>query len=214
MGLGLDVEVHAERGCRAAREQHAPVGLCGKQGGFRPRPAGSPEASLSAMSCSGQPRARASLGQAAAWVTLAGHLGRSLHVAAHLALQARREVAGCLRHLQCQRQWLGAQWAGLSLGAPSCPEPPGAPRGGAGSEQGHCPDCTLTVRRHARGKARLAHVGERQQPAPSGRWHAGQQVGSGACVREAREALGDVRPGRPCARRRALCVVVALEPVG
>eukprot|EP00964_Phaeocystis_antarctica_P145243 scaffold111252_cov63-Phaeocystis_antarctica.AAC.1 len=25
------------------------------------------------------------------------------------------------------RHWLGAQWAGLFLGAPSCPEPPGAP---------------------------------------------------------------------------------------
>ena len=31
---------------------------------------------------------------------------------------------GSLEHL---RQWLGAQWAGLSLGVPSCPELPGAP---------------------------------------------------------------------------------------
>ena len=84
-----------------------------------------------------------SLGQPrpSSWATLAGHHGRDLHIAAahltlaltlalaltltlglhiaaaHLALQARREVAGCLRHLECQRQWLGAQWAGLSLEA-------------------------------------------------------------------------------------------------
>ena len=31
---------------------------------------------------------------------------------------------GALEH---PRQWLGAQWAGLFLGVPSCPEPPGAP---------------------------------------------------------------------------------------
>ena len=29
--------------------------------------------------------------------------------------------------LEQPRQWLGAQWAGLFLGVPSCPEPPGAP---------------------------------------------------------------------------------------
>ena len=29
--------------------------------------------------------------------------------------------------LEPPRQWLGAQWAGLLLRAPSCPEPPGAP---------------------------------------------------------------------------------------
>ena len=99
-----------------------------------------------------------SLGQPrpSSWATLAGHHGRDLHIAAahltltltltlalalaltltlglhiaaaHLALQARREVAGCLRHLESQRQWLGAQWAGLSLEAraaqsrQACPE--------------------------------------------------------------------------------------------
>ena len=42
---------------------------------------------------------------------------------------------GSLEH---PRQWLGAQWAGLFLGVPSRPEPPGAPRGGAGAELGHC----------------------------------------------------------------------------
>ena len=29
--------------------------------------------------------------------------------------------------LEHPRQWLGAQWVGLFLGVPSCPEPPGAP---------------------------------------------------------------------------------------
>ena len=29
--------------------------------------------------------------------------------------------------LEPQQQWLGAQWLGLCLGVPSCPEPPGAP---------------------------------------------------------------------------------------
>ena len=28
--------------------------------------------------------------------------------------------------LEQPRQWWGAQWAGLFLGVPSCPEPPGA----------------------------------------------------------------------------------------
>ena len=28
--------------------------------------------------------------------------------------------------LEHPRQWLGAQWVGLFLGVPSCPEPPGA----------------------------------------------------------------------------------------
>ena len=36
------------------------------------------------------------------------------------------------------RHWLGAQWVGLFLGVQSCPEPPGAPWGGAGAELGHC----------------------------------------------------------------------------
>ena len=33
--------------------------------------------------------------------------------------------------LEQPRQWWGAQWAGLFLGVPSCPEPPGAPWAGA-----------------------------------------------------------------------------------
>ena len=37
------------------------------------------------------------------------------------------------------RQWLGVQWVGLFLGVPNhCPEPPGAPRGGAAAELGQC----------------------------------------------------------------------------
>ena len=38
------------------------------------------------------------------------------------------EIGGCgggsLKH---PREWLGAQWADLFVGVPSCPEPPGAP---------------------------------------------------------------------------------------
>ena len=39
--------------------------------------------------------------------------------------------------LEPPRPWRGARWLGLALGVPSCPEPPGAPRGGAGAELGH-----------------------------------------------------------------------------
>ena len=46
------------------------------------------------------------------------------------------------------RQRRGAQRLGLSLGVPSWPEPPGAPRGGARAEPGHCPGATLTVLVH------------------------------------------------------------------
>ena len=45
--------------------------------------------------------------------------------------------------LEQSRRWLGAQWAGLFLGVPSCAEPPGVPRGGTGAELGRCPDCSL-----------------------------------------------------------------------
>ena len=54
-------------------------------------------------------------------------------VGGHVLLDERRRACmvkrkaafrgGWLEHL---RLWLGAQWAGLSLGMPSCPEPPGA----------------------------------------------------------------------------------------
>ena len=40
--------------------------------------------------------------------------------------------------LEHPRQWLGAQWAGLFLRVPSCPEPLGASRGGTGAKMGHC----------------------------------------------------------------------------
>eukprot|EP00964_Phaeocystis_antarctica_P090856 scaffold58190_cov64-Phaeocystis_antarctica.AAC.2 len=52
---------------------------------------------------------------------------------------------GSLEH---PRQWLGAQWPDLTLGVPSCPEPPGAPLGGTGAELGHCQGGTLTMLRH------------------------------------------------------------------
>ena len=58
------------------------------------------------------------------------------------------------------RQWLGAQWTGLALGVSSCPEPPGAPWGGAGAELGRWPDCTLTMHRHehAVGEEHVEHL--------------------------------------------------------
>ena len=55
---------------RPAAPRHAPPPMW-KLGWLRPRPAGSPEASVSARSCSRLPRASASLGQAAAWAALA-----------------------------------------------------------------------------------------------------------------------------------------------
>ena len=57
-------------------------------------------------------------------------------------------AAGWLEH---PRQWLDAQWAGLSLGAPSGPsgpKPSGAPWRGTGAELGQCPGWTLTMLRH------------------------------------------------------------------
>ena len=46
----------------------------------------------------------------------------------------------------------GSGWAPSGpasfVGAPSCPEPPGVPRGGTEAELGHCPDCTLTMLGH------------------------------------------------------------------
>ena len=63
---------------------------------------GAPEASPNARSCLRLAGASASLGQSAAWAALAGHIGR-VHA----------------RH--------AAHWAGLLLGVPSCPEPPGTP---------------------------------------------------------------------------------------
>ena len=68
---------------------------------------------------------------------------------------------GSLEH---PRQCQGTQRAGLFLGGPSCAEPPGAPRGGAGAELGRCQGGTLTMRRGmVRGEeaADLVRVGVR-----------------------------------------------------
>ena len=46
------------------------------------------------------------------------------------------------------QQWLGAQRIRLFLEVPSCPEPPAAPRGGAGGELWHCQGNILTMLRH------------------------------------------------------------------
>ena len=53
--------------------------------------------------------------------------------------------------LEPSRPWWGAQWAGLSLAAPSGPsgpKPSGAPWRGTGAELGQCPGWTLTMLRH------------------------------------------------------------------
>ena len=47
--------------------------------------------------------------------------------------------------LEPPRRWLGAPWLDPTLGVPSCPEPPGAPRGGTGGELGHCEGGALTM---------------------------------------------------------------------
>ena len=63
-------------------------------------------------------------------------------------MEAAALEGGWLEH---PRQWLDAQWAGLSLGAPSGPsgpKPSGAPWRGTGAELGQCPGWTLTMLRH------------------------------------------------------------------
>eukprot|EP00964_Phaeocystis_antarctica_P050984 scaffold29725_cov54-Phaeocystis_antarctica.AAC.1 len=46
--------------------------------------------------------------------------------------------------LEHPKRWLGAQWTGIFLGVPGCPEPPGAPpSGGAGAELGRCQGAEL-----------------------------------------------------------------------
>ena len=62
---------------------------------------------------------------------------------------------GSLEH---PRQWLGAQWIGLTLEVPSCPEPPGAPLGGTGAELGHCQGGTLTMLQGLEREAGLHHL--------------------------------------------------------
>ena len=72
--------------------------------------------------------------------------------------------------LEQPRRWLGAQWAGLFLGVPSCPGPPGAPLGGAGAELGRCPGGTLTMLPRRPGAAGLLSQGAlrpRSRPPPA-----------------------------------------------
>ena len=54
-----------------------------------------------------------------------------------------------------------SQWPGLFPEVPSCREPPGAPRGGAGYELGHCQAGTLTMLRRS-GAEELAAAEERR----------------------------------------------------
>jgi hypothetical protein len=61
---------------------------------LRPRPAGSPEATFSARSCSRLPRASASLGQSAAWAALAAHMGRVSHKVPHAQRKGGRAAEG------------------------------------------------------------------------------------------------------------------------
>ena len=61
-------------------------------------------------------------------LTLAGGLCE-IRLEGHLGGAKRGEIGrfyggGALEH---PRRWRGAQWAGLFLGVPRCPEPPGAP---------------------------------------------------------------------------------------
>ena len=94
-----------------AHVQHTPMR---KTRWLRLRPAGSPEASLSASSCSRLPRASVSLGQSAAWAALSGHIGLFFSLggarrrrAATLAPHVRSEESGRLR-LGCRLALLGA----------------------------------------------------------------------------------------------------------
>eukprot|EP00964_Phaeocystis_antarctica_P129797 scaffold93674_cov48-Phaeocystis_antarctica.AAC.1 len=52
----------------------------------------------------------------------------------HLHLHLQPAPLSCHLHLHLH---LHLQWQGLAPGVPSCPEPPGAPSGGAGAERRH-----------------------------------------------------------------------------
>eukprot|EP00964_Phaeocystis_antarctica_P089104 scaffold56777_cov64-Phaeocystis_antarctica.AAC.10 len=96
---------------RPAAPRHAPPPML-KLGWLRPRPAGSPEASFSARSCSRLPLASASLGQSAsaALAALAGHIGRVFHIGHHGGEgpgDGANRVADARLSLQCDAQ-LGA----------------------------------------------------------------------------------------------------------
>ena len=69
-----------------------------------------------------------------------GHAQLVAHdVPARLNGQKRGELGGFGGGaLERPRRWMGSWWQGLALGVPSRPEPPGAPRGGAGVELWHC----------------------------------------------------------------------------
>ena len=103
---------------------------------LRLRPAGSPEASLSARSCSRLPRASASLGQSAAWAALAGNTGIVLHMVPHRAVGGgaavhlgRPLLLLLLRLAERRPSWYGhdSMRVEISLGAPRlhrwCPHP-------------------------------------------------------------------------------------------
>ena len=65
---------------------------------LRPRPAGSPEASFSARSCSRLPQASASVGQSASWAALAGHTGLVFDLGACCArARSKRRAAATAR---------------------------------------------------------------------------------------------------------------------
>ena len=61
------------------------------------------------------------------------------HLRGQRRCQRRRAIGGLeagWREQPGRRR--GARWAGLALGVPRCPEPPGAPRGGTVAELGRC----------------------------------------------------------------------------
>jgi hypothetical protein len=83
--------------------------------------------------------------------------------------------------LEQPRQWLGAQWAGLFLGVPSCPEPPGASRGGPEAEAGH---------RHEEGSSTTPLPPWERRWCGGGGWRVGGSVKRGVAVSPCRRTAG------------------------
>eukprot|EP00964_Phaeocystis_antarctica_P006186 scaffold3367_cov52-Phaeocystis_antarctica.AAC.2 len=98
---------------------------------------------------------------------------------------------GSLEH---PRQWLGAQWRGLTLGVPSCPEPPGAPLGGTGAELGHRQGGTLTMLLLLELEAQVARLRRRR----------GRRGRGAPLAARRRRQLGAPPLGPACQRRRTL----------
>ena len=79
------------------------------------QPAGAPEASLSARSCPRLPQAPASLGQSAARMAVAGHIGRVSDTGTAAASRPCRRTPGCSR-----RRWARRSACATRTGRPRC----------------------------------------------------------------------------------------------